>query len=174
MIAKCKLLFLFFLFFIFTIGAVNAEEEFKFHLQPKRAPLSSFEDENHSVVRLSNFRDKTIILNIWATYCVPCVLELQSLEQLSKDMGGRIEVIAVSVGPDDSKQIKNFFNKYNIKHLNIYTDKRRAIPTELGITSVPFTLLINSAGAEIARIVGKAEFDTPTIKAQIKNLLRKF
>ena len=174
MTVKCKLLFSFFLFFVLAIGTAGAEEEFKFHLQPKRAPLSSFEDENHSVQRLSNFRDKTVILNVWATYCVPCVLELQSLDQLSKDMGGRIEVIAVSVGSDDTKEIKNFFKKYNIKYLNVYTDKWRAIPTELGIPSVPFTLLINSAGAEIARIVGKAEFDSPTIKAQIKNLLRKF
>lgn len=174
MINRCKLLFFVFLTFFSLFSKLKAEEEFKFHLQPKRAPLSAFEDEYRSPLRLINFKDKIIILNFWATYCGPCVRELQTLEQLSKDMGEKINVIAISVGNETAFEIKAFYDSHNIKYLDVYTDRSRSFPTELGIDTVPFTLLINASGAEVARVVGKAEFDSPTIKAQLKNLLRKF
>ncbi len=174
MINNCKLIFLIFLIFFLFSFEIRAEEEFKFHLQPKSSPLSSFEDVYSNKLRLFNFKGKVVLLNVWATYCAPCIRELKTLNDLSKEMGNKIAIVPVAVSGENGETLQAFYKKHGLDYLDIYTDRQKMISSELQIPSVPYTLLINSEGVELARIVGGADFSSTVIKAQLKNLLRKF
>jgi thiol-disulfide isomerase/thioredoxin len=132
--------------------------------QPRSLPDIGFADGDGRPTRLSNFRGKVILLNIWATWCVPCRKEMPALDRLQASLGGPdFEVLALSVDRDGLPAAKAFYLQTGIRQLRVYIDQSGQALSDLGATAIPTTLLIDRHGNEIGRKIGPAEWDGPAL-----------
>ena len=130
---------------------------------PNRLPDLAFNDPSGKPVTLADFRGRTVLLNLWATWCVPCRKEMPGLEALQKKIGGpRFEVVAVNIDTRDLDKPKAWLNEVGVSSLNYYADPSAKIFQDLkGIGrafGMPTTLLIDGKGCELGTIAGPAEW----------------
>lgn len=176
--------FVFFVFF-FLGGAceaaaevrmknVNAPDTFRLHEYPRSAPTARFKNAKGNMTSLADFKGKILLVNIWSTGCPQCVVELPMLDRLQKDMGGlKFQVIALASGGDTLSVVRRVWGERNISRLEIFADEDASFSKAAGVLGLPTTLLLDERGQELGRIRGMAEWDGPTIKAQIRGLIRK-
>jgi len=123
---------------------------------------------------LKDLRGKIVLLNLWATWCPPCVQEMPSLDRLQAELGGSdFEVIALSVdtGADALQKIRSFYAEKRIERLKIYRDIEGVAIFKLKAVGIPTTLLLDRNGLEIGRMSGTAEWDSPEIVAELRKLV---
>lgn len=138
----------------------------------RRPPLDlaaiSFEDANGATRSLADFKGKTVLLNLWATWCGPCRKEMPSLDRLQKEMGSdTFEVVALSLDRAGREAAAKFFADIKVEHLKLYIDSTMKAGNALRALGMPTTLLIDKDGREVGRLPGPAEWDTPAAKAII-------
>lgn len=132
------------------------------HESPKVVPEVYFVDDEGRDLSLADFRGKTILLNVWATWCVPCRREMPSLDRLRAKLGGSgFEVVPLSIDRGGVAKIKAFYTELGLKSLGIYVDASGNSAYRLGAVGIPATLLINPDGLEIGRLAGPTEWDSP-------------
>jgi thiol-disulfide isomerase/thioredoxin len=130
---------------------------------PLRLPDLAFEDADGKPRKLSDWRGRTVLVNLWATWCVPCRKEMPALESLQTKLGGPdFEVVAVNIDTRDPDKPKNFLKDANLTRLGYFTDQKakvfqdlKAIGRALGM---PTSVLVDGAGCEIGTIAGPAEW----------------
>ena len=110
---------------------------------------------------LSNYRGKPLIINVWASYCSPCLSEMGSLERLQKRYGKDINLIGISID-DYSDRAKAFLRKANTTFPH-YIDHKLKLENMLGANSIPLTLLIDAQGRVLYKVRGAREWDSPDI-----------
>jgi thiol-disulfide isomerase/thioredoxin len=130
---------------------------------PLRLPDLSFEDAQGKPKKLSDWRGRTVLLNLWATWCVPCRKEMPALDSLQTRLGGPdFEVVAVNIDTRDPQKPKNFLKEANLTRLGYFTDHNARIFQDLkGIgraLGMPTSVLVDPQGCEIATIAGPAEW----------------
>jgi thiol-disulfide isomerase/thioredoxin len=119
----------------------------------KTLPDFSFADANNQTLTLDNFKGKSIILNLWAEWCKPCVAELPELDLLEDIIGkDNITIIPVSIGNSTASEVQDFYDSLSIKNLAVYIDQNTY--QSLAAIGIPTTILINKEGKEVARING--------------------
>ena len=132
-----------------------------------------FEDAQGNTVSLADFRGKTILLNVWATWCAPCRKEMPSLDRLQVELGGSdFEVVPLSIDRTGFDAVRPFFTEIGIKTLNIYLDRPAAIIRTAGILGLPTTLLLDGDGRELRRWVGPKEWDSAESIEEIRSHLK--
>lgn len=137
------------------------------------APEVAFADDGGKVVRFADFRGKVVLLNLWATWCVPCVKEMPALDRLQAALGAEgLEVIALSQDRDGVPAVVRFYEKYDFGNLAIYVDPKAAVATSLKIGVLPTSLLIDREGRLVGQLVGAAEWDAPEAQALIRHYLQ--
>ena len=158
-----KFLIFFFCFSIFSsISQTNEDVPLNNIVQyesPK--PISSliFEDLLGNEVNLNNYHGKLIIINFWATWCVPCKEEMPSLDKLYQDNNLKnLVAFAVNMEQPNATKSKKFFTDLNIQKLEIFFDHNLNFVNKFKLRGVPTTVLINKKGEEFARIVGSIDF----------------
>ncbi len=132
---------------------------------PLRLPDLAFEDAEGRPKKLSDWRGRTVLVNLWATWCVPCRKEMPALESLQTRLGGpNFEVVAVNIDTRDPEKPKNFWKEVNLTRLGYFSDPKakvfqdlKAIGRALGM---PTSVLVDGEGCEIATIAGPAEWDS--------------
>ncbi|MBN2691352.1 MAG: TlpA family protein disulfide reductase [Burkholderiaceae bacterium] len=137
-------------------------------------PLSqvTFENGQGKPMTLADFKGKVVLLNIWATWCPPCVHEMPTLDKLQKLLGGKnFAVVPLSVDKGGIYTVKSFYDDNFISHLPIYVDPTTNVLDTLSILGTPTTILINKQGKEIARTMGPEDWDQPAVIAQIKHYM---
>ena len=143
------------------------------HDTPQDIPEVRFVTEDGTRKTLDAFHGKVILLNIWATWCLPCVTEMPTLDRLQADLGsGKIEVVTLSIDTGGTPVVRRFFDKFGLKHLDIATDPTQLSFTNLRVVGLPTTLLINPDGKEVARLVGPATWNDPDMEAFLKGFSR--
>jgi thiol-disulfide isomerase/thioredoxin len=169
------LLRLFFLMVLFIFGATAANagrSDIPLLAKPKNLPQIVFYDEANSPVTLDKWKGKVIVLNIWATWCPPCVKEMPTLDRLQKRLGGDFfQVVVLSLDEAGIKVVKHFFDQTNVKNLDIYMDSNFKAASALNALGLPTTILIDLKGQELGRLVGPAEWDTPEIISFFKGII---
>src|ERR1700726_2106413 len=144
---------------------------------PLRLPDLAFEDADGKPRKLSDWRGRTVLVNLWATWCVPCRKEMPALEGLQTKLGGpEFEVVAVNIDTRDPEKPKNFLKDANLTRLGYFADPKAKVFQELkGIgraLGMPTSVLVDGQGCEIATIAGPAEWDSDDaiklIKAAVK------
>lgn len=148
-------------------AAQEPSRNFIIHEAPKLIAEIQFEDADGRSRSLNDFRGKIVLLNIWATWCVPCRKEMPTLDRLQTALGGDdFEVVALSI---DRRMdvVHKFFAEVGIQKLAMYLDSSAKATRQLGAVGLPTTLLIDREGREIARLIGPAEWDSPDIAAFI-------
>jgi thiol-disulfide isomerase/thioredoxin len=133
--------------------------------KPLKLPDLAFEDADGKPKKLSDWQGKTVLVNLWATWCVPCRREMPALDRLQTRLKGpNFEVVAINVDTRDPEKPKSFLKDANLTALGYFNDQKakvfqdlRAIGRALGM---PTSVLVDAKGCEIATIAGPAEWDS--------------
>ena len=139
--------------------------------EPARAvPPVSFVDSNGATHTLAEFRGRYVLLNLWATWCAPCVRELPALSHLQAALGAkRLSVVPISVGRDTAVETAAFLKQHKAE-LPVYIDTKSAFLHAFGAFGLPLTVLIDPQGLEIARASGAVHWDAKDSLAYFENL----
>lgn len=134
-----------------------------------------FLDGEGQTVRLSDFRGKVVLLNLWATWCVPCREEMPALDALQAAMGSdKFQVLALSVDKDGLEMARAFLKEIKVTHLALYNDPTSGANFKVKGYGLPTTLLIAPDGEEIGRIVGPAEWNSDPAKTLIAEAVKSY
>jgi thiol-disulfide isomerase/thioredoxin len=140
--------------------------------EPREVPEIRFQDEEGHDLTLADFRGRMVLLDIWATWCVPCRKEMPALDRLQAKVGGNeFLVIPLSIDRDGVAAVKRFYRELGLEKLGIYVDPSGKGSRALAIPGVPTTLLIDRQGREVARKMGAAEWDAPEMVALIERTM---
>jgi len=140
---------------------------------PARVPPVSFVDEAGARHTLAEFRGRYVLLNLWATWCAPCVRELPALAHLQRALGlQRLAVVPVSVGHDSAPDTVKFLKQQKAA-LPAYLDRGSVFLHAFGATGLPLTLLIDPQGREIARASGAVRWDSLDSIAHFRTLTER-
>ncbi len=138
-------------------------------------PLSEFVflDDQGKERTLKDWRGRVVLLNLWATWCIPCRKEMPGLERLEKELGSdKFQVVALSVDRVGIEGAKKFLDGIKISSLGVFADPTIRVTSTLKAVGLPATLLIDREGREIGRLTGPAEWDSAEAKALVKAALR--
>jgi len=139
------------------VAAVNVAKS------PLKIPDLAFKDAAGKPLSLASFRGRTVLLNLWATWCVPCRKEMPTLDALQGELGGPgFEVVAVNIDTRDPDKPKEFLKQIGVQKLAYYADPSAKTFQDLKSIGrafgMPTTLLIDPHGCEIGTIAGPAEW----------------
>ena len=132
---------------------------------PLKIPDLTFEDANGQPKKLSDWRGRTVLVNLWATWCVPCRKEMPALDGLETKLGGPdFEVVAVNIDTRDPEKPKNFLKDAHLTQIGNFNDQKAKVFQDLKsigrALGMPTSVLIDGQGCEIGTIAGPAEWDS--------------
>jgi thiol-disulfide isomerase/thioredoxin len=134
----------------------------------------AFLDADGNARRLSEWRGRTVLLNLWAAWCTPCKMEMPSLDRLEAKLGGDdFAVLALSVDRTGPKEPAAFFAREGISRLKLYNDATGDVGRPLRASGLPLSVVLNEKGEEIARFLGPTEWDSPATIAELQALRGK-
>jgi len=140
----------------------------------KPAPTLVFAGAGGKLHGLGEFRGRLVLLNLWATWCAPCVQELPALAKLEASLPpGRFVVVAVDVGRDEPGDAAAFLKAHGAGGLAAYVDANAAMLRAFGAYGLPMSVLIDANGREIARAEGPADWSAPDSIAWFKRTARR-
>lgn len=140
---------------------------------PPLPPRTVFTSADGRELELESLRGKTVVLNVWATWCPPCVKEMPSLDRLQALRGNNdFEVVTISIDRTKFEPAK-FFADNNIENLAPWHDGSYGIPGNLRLMGYPTTLIYGPAGNEIAYLEGEAEWDSEEALALVDYLTNR-
>ena len=126
----------------------------------KPVPAIRFMDASGRVMTLEDFRGRAVVLNLWATWCTPCVAEMPTLDRLQQKLGEEdASVLALSIDRGGQEAVKEFYAKTGVSNLKVFVDPTMRAQSDIGILGLPTTLIIDREGRERGRLVGPAEWD---------------
>ena len=131
--------------------------------KPLAIPNLAFTDAAGKTRTLAEWKGRTVLLNLWATWCVPCRKEMPALDALQKELGGpKFEVVALNIDTRDPDKPKKWLTEVGIANLAYYADSNAKAFQDLKVVGravgLPTTLLIDGAGCEIGYLAGPAEW----------------
>ncbi len=133
---------------------------------PFRVPNLAFKDAEGHERTLADWRGRTILLNLWATWCVPCRKEMPALDALEADLGGpQFQVVAINIDTRDPAKPLAFLKDIGVTHLTYYSDPSAKVFQELKLAGkafgMPTTLIVDRSGCELGEMAGPAEWASP-------------
>lgn len=135
----------------------------------REAPLYGFAGDYR---KLSELRGKPLIINVWASWCGPCRVEMGSLERLSRRFGGKqFNIIGISTD-DDANAAAAFLRQSKVTFDN-YLDRNLVLESMLGADTIPLTVLVDAQGRVLRKIRGSKEWDSPQSLKLIGEVFRK-
>ena len=123
------------------------------------APAVIFEDPAGEAITLADFEGKPLLVNLWATWCAPCVAEMPTLDALAAREQGRLQVLAVSQDLAGRDKVIAFFDQRRFRMLEPYLDPELSIMAQLKIDTLPTTVLYDSEGKEVWRMTGMENWE---------------
>lgn len=131
---------------------------------PKPLPTFKFSDASGHPLTLADFHGKFVLLNIWATWCIPCRKEMPTLDRLQARLGGpHFEVVPVSIDSGGLEAVRKFYAEIKIKHLGIFLDPSGNAMQVLNLEGIPTSFLIDPNGRQIGRETGAVVWDSPSV-----------
>lgn len=139
-----------------------------------QAPKTPFTNEYAGIANIDAFKGKVVILNLWATWCAPCVKEMPSLERLAARLPTeKFAVVAISQDKGGAAIAKSFLDRIGVRGLPLYVDPSGRIARDLGARGFPTTVLIAPDGTVLARLEGAIEWDADDVIAYVVSLSEK-
>lgn len=166
------------LLFALSVAAAAEEDqvkpgEFIPASPPQPAPAVSFEDLSGKSASPADFKGKLLVLNLWATWCRPCLEEMPSLEQLQINLRDQLVVLAVSEDRGGAKIVDAFLGKLGLTKVRVYLDPKSDVGHAFGVRGLPTTIIIGADGNLLGRVEGAAEWDSVEMYGVLKPLLPK-
>jgi thiol-disulfide isomerase/thioredoxin len=138
---------------------------------PRPAPELAFTSRDGTPLRLADFRGRVVLVNLWATWCGPCVREMPSLDRLQAQFGDRLLVLAISEDRGGAHVVDPFLEKLALAHLAIFLDASSAAQQAFKVRGLPTSFLINRDGRILGSLEGGAEWDAPDMVARLERYL---
>lgn len=130
------------------------------HAEPKDRSALSFQRPGGGDTDVSEFAGQVTVLNLWATWCPPCIHEMPALDRLSKAMeGSGVRIVTLNVERGGLEKAAEFLERNMLHNLQAYADERAAVPRAIGALGLPTTIILDPEGREIARVQGDAAWD---------------
>jgi thiol-disulfide isomerase/thioredoxin len=140
--------------------------------KPLDLPDAAFDGPDGAKMTIRDLKGKVVLLNIWATWCVPCREEMPQLNALEAELGGDgFEVVAINIDKGGTEKAKAFLEETGAKDLAFYADPTGKLFAKLKAVGMPTTLLLNSQGQEMGRLVGPADWASPEAKRLIETAI---
>ncbi len=140
--------------------------------EPRKLPDFTFQDGEDRSRSLADWRGKVVVVNLWATWCSPCKVEMPTLDRLQSKLGGAdFSVIALSMdrtGPDGPRK---FLETAGLKSLPLFIDGSGGAGFKLKAAGLPTTLILDREGREIARLAGTAEWDSAAVTTLLQRVI---
>ena len=128
--------------------------------EKKSVPDVHFLDATGKDTTLQRFRGKVVVLNLWATWCTPCVAEMPALDRLQQKLGGEdVVVVALSIDRGGIDVVREFYDRVGVKHLPIFVDPTMRAQSDFSVFGLPTTIIVDREGIERGRLLGPAEWD---------------
>jgi thiol-disulfide isomerase/thioredoxin len=121
------------------------------------APDTPFTAPDGSETSFAAFRGKPVLVNLWATWCAPCVAEMPTLDALAEREGERLQVLVISQDLDGAEKVAPFFEKAAFKRLQPYLEPGMALSVGYG-ANLPTTILYDAEGREVWRVLGDTDW----------------
>ena len=124
------------------------------------APAVTFYDAEGKALSLNDFRGRYVLVNLWATWCGPCINELPSLVRLQAELPqDKITVLPLDLEKHDAGKVAEFLERTKIEGLPIYIDRDFSAMRGFAANELPLTILIDAEGKEVARAAGEQKWD---------------
>ena len=152
------------------LSETNYSKNIVLHKEPLEIKELKFKDFNLNDVDLTGKKGNIMILNFWATWCVPCKKEMPSLEKLSKEYP-EIMIYPVNLEKPNQDKTLKFFDDLKISKLNIYFDPNFSLVKLFNMRGVPTSILIDKNGQEFGRVIGEVDFFDKSFISLLKKYL---
>ena len=146
--------------------------KFVFRKTPEPIAELAFVDGTGALKSLADFKGRVVLLNVWATWCLPCRKEMPALDRLQNELGSdKFEVVALSVDRAGVEASRKFLDGIKVSSLKLYVDPTAKMGSVLKVFGMPTTILIDAEGREVGRLTGEAEWDSEDAKKLVKATL---
>jgi thiol-disulfide isomerase/thioredoxin len=147
--------------------------EFIAQTPPQPAPEVAFTDADGNPASLADFKGKPVLVNLWATWCQPCLKEMPSLERLQSQFADRLTILAISEDRGGAKLVNPFVAKLELSKLKIYLDPKSEVGRAFGVRGLPTSIVIDAEGQDVGRVEGGgAEWDSAKTLGVLEPLLK--
>jgi len=137
-------------------------------------PAVTVTDPEGAQLELADLAGKPALLNLWATWCAPCVVEMPMLDALAAEMGDEVAIVTVSEDLTGAEAVKPFFEQRGFKNLPQWLDPDNGLVMSFGgDASLPLTVLYDAQGKEIWRVKGGYDWASPEARQQIAEALKE-
>lgn len=140
---------------------------------PQPAPPVSFQDLSGATSSPADYKGKLVILNLWATWCQPCLEEMPFLDQLQANLPDKLVVLAVSEDMGGAKVVAPFLQKLSLKKIKIYYDPKSTVGHAFGVRGLPTSIVIGPDGNVLGRVEGAADWVSTDMYGKLKPMLPK-
>jgi len=135
-------------------------------------PDFTFPDPQGNQLTLASLKGQPVLLNLWATWCAPCVVEMPLLDKLAGEYQGRLRVVTVSQDMKGAELVTPFFQQQGFEHLEPWLDTKSDLAFHYGGGAVlPTTILYDAQGKEVWRIVGEYDWQSEEAHALVGEAL---
>lgn len=140
--------------------------------QPQGLPALSFTTADGAKQTLADYRGKGVVLNLWATWCAPCVAEMSALDGLAAAVANfAIAVLPISLDMQGLSVVKPFYAQHHLAHLPILLDPESDVTQALKVGGIPTTFIIDRQHRIVGRVQGGVAWDRPAAIAEIRSLV---
>jgi thiol-disulfide isomerase/thioredoxin len=153
-----------------------ASSEFSYKLDRSKAgtaaPTFTFQNPDGGDATLADYAGKPVLVNLWATWCTPCVAEMPTLDRIAATYGPKgLAVLTISQDNQGEKAVKPFFAKHKLPHLKGWTDPENQFGFDYATGLLPTSVLYDAKGKEMVRVVGAMDWEGAEAKALIEAAL---
>lgn len=135
-------------------------------------PDFTFTDPSGKKLRTEDLKGKPVLINLWATWCGPCVLEMPTLDALAAAKAGKLQVLTISQDLDKADAVAAFFKDRKLAHLAPWLDPENALSQHYNTGVLPTTVLYDAKGREVWRMIGSHDWSGPRTEALLADTLR--
>ena len=136
------------------------------------APATVFKDPEGDRATLADFRGKPLLVNLWATWCAPCIAEMPTLDALAAREGDKLTVLTVSQDLIDNGKVAAFFDAHKLTTIQPYVDDEAQLSTDLKVQTLPTTILYDANGKEVWRSIGGEDWRSAKTDALLKEAVK--
>ena len=130
-------------------------------------PELGFKDSAGKELRLTSLQGKPVLVNLWATWCAPCVAELPTLDKLAASRGDGLKVLTVSEDLGDPAKVAAFLTEKGLSHLEPWLDPDNDATVQFQLSTLPVTILYDAKGREVWRLAGGHDWSSPASAALV-------